>query len=124
VRRISKKGIGGGDMDHYSETEKSPLGKLLDLMKQARIEANNLCLEVFGIGFDEWLKLNKDKVEAIDTENTTECDVCEAPCPDGELRCCEDHDLQAIGLMEEGKKYVDEDLEFERQREFNFGKEE
>jgi len=111
-------------MDHYSETEKSPLGKLLDLTEQARIEANKFCLEVFGIGFDEWLKLNKDKVEAIDTENTTECDVCGVPCPDGELRCCEDHDLQVTGLAEEGKKYVDEDLEFERQREFNFGKEE
>jgi hypothetical protein len=108
---------GGVSMDHYSETEKSPLGKLLDLTEQARIEANKFCLEVFGIGFDEWLKLNKDKVEAIDTENTTECDVCGRLCPDGELRCCEDHDLQSYGPVDDDPKYVDADLGFEGKRE-------
>ena len=106
-------------MDNYSN-----LYGLNEIAHSITSYAEKLCREVFGMTYDEWLRRNKAKVEAIDTENTTECDICGRPCPDGELRCCEDHDLQSYGPVDDNpEKYVDGDLEMERNRDLNFEKE-
>lgn len=96
-------------MGHCSEK------KVTLSMLDAQVQLINALAEILAKGIN---------YKGLPEEDATECDVCERPCPDGELRCCEDHDLQAIGLMEESKKYVDEDLLMERNRDLNFGKEE